>query len=255
MFLIKQSIITTIILHKIINYIKKSPENASNIGKEISLYYNNVYYYHSYNNSILPIAQLQGGLSKNTKDTIKIYNSVFYHLINQLNTKFQFNISLKYILFINSIKFFNKFNHKLYKLNKSIIYSYFRGYYINNLYLYSTNINIKNIRSNINHHNNYLYFVLYDFKSTYLEYIYKDIISSIDFYPKIKFLLNTYIDKYSINDLTDNIPYKLVFLHKTKYYHNIISILLSFLFYGINDTVKLQKEENELFQLYDLISF
>lgn len=239
MFLIKQSIITTIILHKIINFVKKSPTNASNIGKEISIFYHNVY---NYNNNNLSQPQ-------STNDSIKIYNYVFYHLINQLNNNYQMNISLKNILFINSIRFFNKLNNKLYKLNKKILYSYFRGYYINNLYLYSTNITRKHIQSN----NSQLYFVLYDFNPTYLEYIYKDILSSINFHPKIKFLLNTHIDKYSINDLTDNIPYKLVCLHKTKYYYNIISKLFSFFFYNIND-YELNEDELHVHQLYNLMA-
>lgn len=235
MFLIKQSIITTIILHKIINFIKKSPTNASKIGKEISIFYHNVYncsndYYHN----------------DSSRDLNKIYNYIFYHLINQLNKNYKMNISLKNILFINSIRFFKKFNLKLFKLKKNLLYSYFRGYYINHLLLYSTNITRKNIQL----YDTQLYFVLYDFNSIYLEYIYKDIISSIIFQPKIKFLLNTYNDKYSINDLTDNIPYKLVFLHKTKYYYNIITKFLSLLFYNDDN---LNEEELEVCKFYDLM--
>ena len=128
MYLIKQYIIINRLINKLIYYIKISPANSSNIGKEISLYN-----YQIYKN--LPNSNLQY--------TIKYHS--FYYLINQLNLEYDLNISVNNISIINISHFFYKFNQKLYKLQKKYLYSYFRGYYINTLYLYSTNMDTKNI--------------------------------------------------------------------------------------------------------------
>lgn len=229
MYSIKQSLITHLIINKLINYIKKDRCNATNIGMEISLYN-----FHKYNNNCNKI-----GISILTDNS-------FYYLINQINTNYNLNISLTNISIINKKKFFTKFNKKIYRLNKYLLYSFFRGYYFNNLYLYSTNINLNNTTNT----NKSLYFVLYDFNSEYLKFIYFYIINLIPFNPKIKFLLNTNIDKYSINELTDNIPYKLVFLHKTKYYNNIIYTLLSNFFYNIYSSENLNDEELLIYTFY-----
>ena len=229
MYLIKQYIIINRLINKLIYYIKISPANSSNIGKEISLYN-----YQIYKN--LPNSNLQY--------TIK-YQS-FYYLINQLNLEYDLNISVNDISIINISHFFYKFNQKLYKLQKNNLYSYFRGYYINTLYLYSTNMDTKNITLC----NSNLYFVLYDFNTDYLDYIYYNILQSVKYPAKIKYLKNTHSDKYSINDLTDTIPYKLVFLHKTKYYHNIIYKILSLLFTSIENDGYLNDVELDLYTLY-----
>ena len=229
MYLIKQYIIINRLINKLIYYIKISPANSSNIGKEISLYN-----YQIYKN--LPNSNLQY--------TIK-YQS-FYYLINQLNLEYDLNISVNNISIINISHFFYKFNQKLYKLQKKYLYSYFRGYYINTLYLYSTNMDTKNITLC----NSNLYFVLYDFNTDYLDYIYYNILQSVKYPAKIKYLKNTHSDKYSINDLTDTIPYKLVFLHKTKYYHNIIYKILSLLFTSIENDGYLNDVELDLYTLY-----
>ena len=152
----------------------------------------------------------------------------------------------EYISIINISYFFYKFNQNLYKLQKKYLYSYFRGYYINTLYLYSTNMDTKNITLC----NSNLYFVLYDFNTDYLDYIYYNILQSVKYPAKIKYLKNTHSDKYSINDLTDTIPYKLVFLHKTKYYHNIIYKILSLLFTSIENDGYLNDVELDLYTLY-----
>ena len=229
MYLIKQYIIINRLINKLIYYIKISPANSSNIGKEISLYN-----YQIYKN--LPNSNLQY--------TIK-YQS-FYYLINQLNLEYDLNISVNNISIINISHFFYKFNQKLYKLQKKYLYSYFRGYYINTLYLYSTNMDTKNITLC----NSNLYFVLYDFNTDYLDYIYYNILQSVKYPAKIKYLKNTHSYKYSINDLTDTIPYKLVFLHKTKYYHNIIYKILSLLFTSIENDGYLNDVELDLYTLY-----
>ena len=238
MYLIKQYLIINQLINKLIQYIKISKYNASKIGKEISLYN-----YHIYNQTIYNVIH-----NSNCKYSIKY--SIFYNLINKLNTEYNLNISLNNIYIINITKFFYKFNKKLYKLKKEYLYSFFRGYYINTLYLYSTNMD----RQNVSLYNSKLYFVLYDFNIEYLDYIYYKVLQLINFPAKIKYLKNTYSDKYSINDLTDTIPYKLVFLHKTKYYHNIIFIILSLLFYSIKDESDLNSDELNVYTLYIRLS-
>lgn len=218
MYLIKQYIITNRLINKILNYIKFSLGNASNIGKEIALYNYNIYEQMS--------NRLNNNINTKSNRHYTIIYHAFYNLINKLNKEYNLNISLNNLSIINISHFFYKFNRKLYKLKQNYIYSYLRGYYINKLDIYSSNIN----SSNINSTNANLYFVLYDFNNEYLDYIYNKILNSINFPAKIKYLKNTYSDKYSINDLTDTIPYKLVFLHKIKYYNNIIYELLSLLF-------------------------
>jgi len=238
MYLIKQYLIINRLINKLINYIKTSKYNASKIGKEISLYN-----YQIYNQTISSVIQ-----NSNLQYSIK-YRS-FYYLINQLNTDCDLNISLNNLSIINITHFFYKFNKKLYKLKKEYLYSYFRGYYINTLYLYSTNMDTQNITLC----NSKLYFVLYDFNTEYLDYIYHNVLQLINFPAKLKYLKNTHSDKYSINDLTDTIPYKLVFLHKTKYYHNIIFIILSLLFSSIEDERDLNDDELNVYTLYTRLS-
>lgn len=239
MYLIKQYIIINRLINKLINYIKISQANSSNIGKEISLY--NYQIYNQTNSSI------NLNTNSNLQYTIK-YKS-FNYLINQLNLTYDLNIPVNNISIINISHFFYKFNQKLYKLQKKYLYSYFRGYYINTLYLYSTNMDTKNIIVC----NSNLYFVLYDFNTEYLDYIYNNILQSVKYPAKIKYLKNTHADKYSINDLTDTIPYKLVFLHKTKYYNNIIYKILSILFTSIDNDRYLNDDELDLYSLYKIL--
>lgn len=238
MYLIKQYITINRVINKLINYIKYSIPNATKIGKEISLYNYNIY------DQMLLISKQTAYLQHNIK-----YQAL-YHFIEKLNSDCNLNLSLDDISIINVPHFFYKFNKKLYKLKKIHIYSYLRGYYINNLYIYSTNMNTYNITL----FDSNLYFVLYDFNTEYLDYIYYNVLKSIKYPPKIKYLKNTYLDKYSINEITDIIPYKLVFVHKNKYYHNIIKVILSLLFTSINDELDLNDDEINLFILLNKIN-
>lgn len=242
MYLIKQYIITNRLISKILNYIKISLSNASNIGKEISLYNYNIY--EQMTNRLINDTN-----RKSNGEYIIIYYA-FYHLMNKLNEDYDLNISLNNLSIINISHFFYKFNQKLYKLKQDYLHSYLRGYYINKLDIYSTNMN----KSNIKGINENLYFVLYDFNNEYLNYIYYKILNLVKFPAKIKYLKNTYSDKYSINDLTDIIPYKLVFLHKTKYYNNIIYKLLSLLFMTTNNELinenNLNDEELYVYKIF-----
>jgi hypothetical protein len=231
MYNIKQYLIINTLVNHIINYIKLSINNSFKIGQEISSYYSFIY------------TKLKAipNYSFTLKNLI-IYQS-FYLFIDVLNTNYGFKFPLNKISTVNITQFFYKFNKKLYKLKNIYIYSYLRGYYINALHLYSTNLNLVNLKSE----DIELYFVLYDFNSFYLDYIYYNILNLIKFPAKIKYLKNTSYDKYSINDMTDTMPYKLVFLHKTKYYNNIIQKILLLLFSDITNDKYLSDDESYLY--------
>ena len=61
-------------------------------------------------------------------------------------------------------------------------------------------------------------------------------------------------DKYSINELTDDINFKLVFIHKKKYYNNSIYLLLHYLFDGFNDNYILDNQLDYPHSLYLLLN-
>lgn len=248
MFLIKHLIITHFLIKKIINIMKKSIIDSSKIGKEFSLFY-----FYLFNNNYL--------LSSN-KNKLAEHKDEVYYLINKLNTEFNLSFNTQKFNYINLNEFINLFNKKLFKLPIQIIFSFLRGYYLNNLILYSTNINSKLLKNK--NHNTSLYFVLYDFHDIYLNFIYNFILNKISFNPKIKYLINTEIDKYSINELTDRMPYKLVFLHKIKYYHNIILHLLTYLFYDVNNiqidninyiSIILNEDELYIYNIYNSFKY
>ena len=100
----------------------------------------------------------------------------------------------------------------LIKIKKEYLSSFLRGYYLNILDLYSTNINYYYIDHN--------YFVLYDYHPYLLLLIYKIIVKDHILSYKIKLLFNYIEDKYSINETTEDCNYKLIFIHKSKYYNN-----------------------------------
>ncbi len=227
LFKSKQYLLTKLIIHKIIGLIKKSSITASNIGTEFSLYY-----FYSYNDRFI-------------EPNIKLVKNGIYYLINHLNSNYNLNFSNKKINFIDNMVFIQKFHKKLFKLKKTYIFSFLRGYYINNLHLYSTNIN------NLNNNNNYYYFALYDFHNIYLNYLYNYIFENVKYYPKIKYLTNTNADKYSINELTDNIPFKIIFLHKKKYVNNIIKFIFHNLFY---DEFSVEEFNEEQLYVYNLLN-
>jgi hypothetical protein len=228
MYLIKQYLITNKAIRKIINYIIQSNKNAYQIGLEFSL----LYYF------------LYEEKQKNDKENINIIINNFL-----LNTSDSDKIKIKEYLVpsINYYKFFTKFNKKLFKLKKDTLSSFFRGYYINVLNLYGTNIMISKILDGkyqiINE--DYIYFVLYDFHNLYLDFIYSNILNLTKFPCKIKYLISTEYDKYSINEITDDINYRLVFIHKKKYYNNSIKLILNYLFMNI-------KYESQLYNLDEI---
>lgn len=239
MYLIKQYLITNRAIKKIIKFILESNINAYQIGLEISLLYYFIY------------EEQKSEIDNNKNLQLIICNFLFKNNDNLNNSQ-----ELKLLKFlsplINYNIFFNKFNKQLFKITKEKLTSYFRGYYINVLNLYGNNIMLNKLENNIYKiTNDEYYFVLYDFHNIYLNYIYSSILNTSIFPCKIKYLISTYYDKYSINEITDDINYRLVFIHKKKYYINSVKLLLEFLFYNITNIEKLQTEdEKNVFKIY-----
>ena len=218
---IKRKIITYFAIYKIIQKIKKSIYDANRVGKELF-----IITHYIYNN--------------------QIKNNIYDVLINDPDIK-MFSIVKyfnNYIIFEDFIKLFSI---KLFKINIKYLTYFIRGYYLNNNNnLYSTNINTNYLSFN--------YFVLYDFYPYFLEQIYYYIKIHFEINNKIKFLINLDEDKYSINDFTDICTYKLVFIHKHKYYNNSIKNILEFIFTNISDIKLLNTtEEKILFNVYNTV--
>lgn len=246
MYLIKQYLITTQTIRKIIKYILLSNENAYQIGLEISLLYYFIYDEKKHNKS---------NQSNNINTIVQEFLVNSNNLIDN-NTKL---ILLDYLTIkINYNNFFYKFNKKLFTIDKERLSSFFRGYYLNALDLYATNI-VFDYNNNLDCYNKLdlntfesYYIVLYDFHSIYLDYIYRQLLKNSNYVSyKIKFLISTEYDKYSISDITDDTNFKLVFLHKKKYYYNSLKYFLTYLFYNIKSLDNLiHEDEIKLFKLY-----
>jgi hypothetical protein len=223
---IKNKFITIISIYKIINYIKKSNNHALKIGTEFSYFS-----YYLYNNILNEDSDFNTNFNNNNIYEILKENSnlKYYKIFKYLNKNIDYN---------NFIKLFTNY---LIKIKKEYISSFLRGYYLNILDLYSTNINYYYIDNN--------YFVLYDYHPYILELIYKIIVKDYILSYKIKLLFNYIEDKYSINEMTEDCNYKLIFIHKSKYYNNNIKNVLDLLFYNISDKEQLLSDNEKI--LYD----
>lgn len=215
---IKLYIITKYSLYKIIQKIKKSDLDAYNIGYELS-YLAHIMYniFHDPHINILDNALIYNLIS-NVYDYNNLYISKYLS---------------KNILYND---FFKLLSYKLEKIKH--IYSFMRGYYINEYNLYSTNINSCYLDFN--------YLVLYDFHPYFLYIIYKKL-NKLILKNKIKFLLNYDKDEYSINEYSDKCDYKLVFIHKSKYYNNSIKNILKLLY---TNCELFSQEDEYLYQIY-----
>jgi hypothetical protein len=225
---IKNKIITFISIYKIINKIKKSKDSALKIGTELSHFG-----YYLYINI----------LNDDTDFSNELDNKNIYEIFKH-NAEFEHYIIMKYLnKNIEYKEFFKILSNKLYNIKKEYISSFLRGYYLNILDLYSTNINYYYI--------DYNYFVLYDYHPYLLLLIYKIIIKEHILSYKIKLLFNYIEDKYAINENTEDCNYKLIFTHKTKYYNNNIKNILELLFYNITDKYELlSNNEKDLYNIY-----
>lgn len=218
---IKHKFITNLSIYRIIKKIKKSNKSAYNIGYELS--------YISY---ILYI------LLDNNTDII-FDNIIIYNYLKNDNIFENLCIAKYFSKNILYYHFFKNFSIKLSKIKDNYLFTFIRGYYFNHNNLYSTNLNYSFL--------DYNYFVLYDFHTYFLSIIYKRLINN-EYKNKIKFLLNYDADKYSIDDFINLCNYKLVFIHKQKYYNNSIKNLLHLLYKNNNQLYS--REDEILYNIY-----
>jgi len=223
MYLIKENIITNISIYRIIKYIKKSKINASEIGTNVSILYSVLYY--NYNNN------------KNFNLQKDYYNLLIHeHQINHLV------ISKFLSKNINFQLFFTMLNKKVLHLDDYHIWNYLRGYYLNNLDLYFTNLNYNK--------EDYI-FILYDYHYEYLLFIYTKIYKEQQIKNKMKLLLNIEFDKHIFNDNSNDLNYKLIFKHKVRYFNNSVKNILDLLFLNIDTSDQLiNDDEKQVFNKY-----
>lgn len=227
MFFIKQTVKTRLYLIRLIKYLNSSIDNSYKLGSYIA---------------ILNYKLSQINISHDNKIT-KISN-LYYDILHDIINENKYHIFNKILSpYVNYEILFKLFNDKLLKQSKKNLFSFFRGYYFCYLNLYSTNLVSTTAQK-------YSYFVLYDFHPRYLEYIYNNILN-LENAKYIHIYNKTEYDKYSINDITDDIDYKLVIKYKSKYYNKIFQNFFSIFFYNIYTTNNLKKEDEiALFHKY-----
>lgn len=215
---IKQKISTFISIYRIIKFIKQSKKNSYIIGYEMASIYS--FLYNKY---------------KHTYDNITLYNSNIYNILLTYSNYRNFEIS-KFLKKNNDFsKLFSMLNIKILELDYRYLWSYLRGYYINELDIY--NINLFNEKKEF-------WFILYDFHLHYLLFIYNFMNKDYKNIGNINFLLNNQYDNYSINDITDNLNYKMVFIHNSNKINNSIANILNMFYSEITSESELYNEED-----------
>ncbi len=214
---------TYIAVKKTTSYIKKNKDCAFQIGREFCTIYSIVY----------------EEFKKNELFNTDNIWSVFFRI-----TGFENMILYKFINeHVDFPKYFSKCNLRLLTLSPHILSSYFRGYYINDMSLFSTNINT------ILSSDSKRYLVLYDNHYHYLLFIYNYLSTNhTNIMNGIHMQLNDNSDLYSINEESDLMCYKLVFEKNNFDFIDPIRLLLNFLYKDIFDhTETLSKEDKYLF--------
>lgn len=235
MYSIKQKIIIKISIYNIISNIKKSSSKAYKFGNEMSLLY---YFLNEGNN-------LENNINVNILNFLKNFDS---------DKKLNSLIYNNFPPLVDYEKLLKKLHLKILKIKDlKILKSYFHGYYFGTLDIFGSNINKSYVDNTLILNFKY-YFVLYDYHTLYLKFILKQIESLTDIPCKIKFLIKYEYDKYSINELTDDINFKLVFIHKKKYYNNSIYLLLDYLFNGFDENYIIDNQLEYPHSIYLLLS-
>ena len=222
---IKRSAKTKYAVYKILKYIKKSQLNAYTIGNEIVYIYYILYNIYKVNEGEYSI------------------NDNFYKILSndrKYNTLVLSNILSKDILYN---EFFTKLNIKIFKLDSIFIWYFIRGYYINDLEIFSVNLNKYNKS----------YCVIYDFHIHYITFIYEFLSSMHVNNINITLELNNSFDIYSLNDITDGINYKLIMNHTPSDINNPILDLLDLFYNNIHYKEELYRDcDINLFKKYKI---
>lgn len=194
-------LVTNVAVFRAMRYIKKNDENAFRMGREFcSLFY--IIYSEFKKNSMYAV--------HNAWDSINSFNGFDLMVVSEFVSR---NVDFS--------KFFSKCNIKILQLSPDRLSSFFRGYYVNDLNLFSTNIN-ENVDNT--------FIVLYDCHYHYLLFLFNYL-----FGKGIEIQLNDAADKYSINEDSDAMCYKLVFEKKNYDFIDPVKNLLNFLYTSVED--------------------
>lgn len=223
---IKKKIITYITINKILKFIKESHINAYTIGKEIFLVYSLLY-----------------NIYKENEGNYNI-DGEFYYFLNR-NTEYTksylCDFLSKDIIFS---QFFVKLNKKIFKLQDQFTWYFLRGYFVNDFELIVCNLNNTPSADNS-------YFVIYDYHIHYLTFIYEFMKNIYIYNIDIKIELNNHFDAYSINDITNEMNYKLIINYMQSNYNNPIIDLFQLLYQNIDSPLDLlDKNDIKLFKKY-----
>ncbi len=137
---------------------------------------------------------------------------------------------------VNFQYYFSKCNIKILQLKLVYLTSFLRGYYINDMNLFSTNIS-EGISNN-------KFIVLYDNHYHYLLFIY-NYLSTVHTNKSVSINLNNNEDKYSINEDSDAQCYKLIFEKKEFEFIDSIRLLLNFLYNDVEDATEILSQEDK----------
>lgn len=214
-------------IRRTLSYLKKNREQAFQIGREFCTLYS-IIYEEFKKNDLFNTDSIWQTLNKITG----FENMIIYKFVTE-QTDFP--------------KYFSKCNLKLLTLSPSILSAYFRGYYVNDMNLFSTNISYNSSSTE-----NIQYIVLYDTHYHYLLFIYNYLSTNhTNVMNGINMQLNDKADTYSINEESDEMCYKLIFEKKKFDFIDPIRLLLNFLYKDIFDhTETLSKEDKYLYMAF-----
>jgi hypothetical protein len=217
----KQTLATYISIYRIIKFIKKSKKNSFIIGNEMSSIYFLIY-----------------SKFKHLPDIdSRLHNLNIYHLLLEQSDYNKFKISNFLNKNINFSKFFSILNTKILKLKEEYLWSYLRGYYINELDISNTNLNDDKKK---------FWFILYDYHLHYLLFIYRFMNTDLNNRGDIELLLNNHYDKYSINYITDELNYKMVFIHEPEKFNDSIKNVLKMFYLSTNSEAQLFNKDDKI---------
>lgn len=217
MFLSKD-IATYLAIKRTIKKINKNYELAFKIGKELSIIYYKIY------------------INLRSDDLLNF--EYIYNIISSIFNYNDFVLSKIINQNIDYSRYFSKINIKLLQLDIKCISVFMRGYYLNDMTSYSTNITCKD--SNI-------WFVLYDNQYHYLLFIYNYLNNNYTS-SYIKLLLNDKNDTYSINDESNELQYKLIFQKNNYDFIDSIKLILDFFYKDIIATYN--EDDAKLYRIY-----
>lgn len=218
---IKESYYTRQAVNKTISFIKSNDANAFKTGSEISV----IYY------AIFTMLKADESFS-------------FLHIYGHLHLHSDFkktNISRYLNSYVNFEVFFSKLNLKILGLGNKHVWTYLRGYYINELDMFAYNIS--------GDRNDY-WMVLYDFHNHYLQFIFNTV-DNIFNRNDVELTNNNDPDPYSISDISEELSYRLVFKHSTSNFKDSIKDILDMLYINTASSKQLySKEDRDLYFQY-----